>query len=247
MTDRIFSDDRLAALYDLLAPWGEPDDEFYLPFVMNAASVLDVGCGTGQLLIAAREAGHDGRLCGLDPARAMLERARAHRDVIWILGDLSNVSFPWTFDLVVMTGHAFQVFVTDDQVRDALTAIRDALDEDGRFVFETRNPSARAWKHWTPDTVVEIVTPEGDIVHFAREAEEPEGDIVRFTSSFTSPAWDEPLLSNSTLRFPDTDTLGRFLADAGFEIEEQFGNWDRSPLTEKSPEIITIASPSSLR
>ena len=41
---------------------------------MAAPSVLDVGCGTGRLLHRAREAGHAGRLCGVDPDVAALER-----------------------------------------------------------------------------------------------------------------------------------------------------------------------------
>jgi hypothetical protein len=48
-------------------------------------------------------------------------------------------------------------------------------------------------------------------------------------------------MSRSTLRFLDADSLSTFLTDAGFAIEEQFGDWDRSPLTDRSPEIITIA------
>jgi hypothetical protein len=31
------------------------------------------------------------------------------------------------------------------------------------------------------------------------------------------------------------------LIDAGMLIEEQFGDWDRQPLTDTCPEIITIA------
>jgi SAM-dependent methyltransferase len=243
MVDRMFADPTLATLYDLLAPWGEPDDQFYLPLVMSAPSVLDVGCGTGQLLISAREAGHEGRLCGLDPAKAMLDQARQREDVIWILGDLTNVVFPVSFDLVVMTGHAFQVFLTDDQVRASLAAFHDALASGGRFAFETRNPSARAWERWTPEHVLDIVSPDGDPVRFTRNVELPvTGDLVRFTSTFTSPAWEEPLLSHSTLRFLNADTLAAFLNAAGFTIEKQYGDWDRSPLTATSPEIITIAS-----
>jgi hypothetical protein len=33
----------------------------------------------------------------------------------------------------------------------------------------------------------------------------------------------------------------RFLDDAGFAVEEQFGDWQRGPLTGTSEEIVTIA------
>ena len=124
---------------------GDFDFDFYLPLVMSAANVLDVGCGTGELLRLARRSGHTGRLCGLDPADAMLEQARCESDVEWVLGDLSSVAWEREFDLIVMTGHAFQVLVEDDEIRDALGAIRSALTDSGRFVFETRNPRVREW------------------------------------------------------------------------------------------------------
>jgi 2-polyprenyl-3-methyl-5-hydroxy-6-metoxy-1,4-benzoquinol methylase len=65
MIDRLYSHPALVALYDTFGA-GRRDFGFYVPLVMLAQSVLDVGCGTGALLHAAREAGHAGRLCGLD-------------------------------------------------------------------------------------------------------------------------------------------------------------------------------------
>jgi SAM-dependent methyltransferase len=241
MVDRIFAEPSLATLYDLLAPWGEPDDRFYLPLVMAARSVLDIGCGTGQLLHAAREAGHTGRLTGLDPANAMLDVARTRDDIDWILGDPSTVSFDREFDLIVMTGHAFQVFLTDEQLRTSLAAIRAALTDEGRFAFETRNPLARAWEDWTTDKAVEIVAPNGDVVSFSRHVDEVTSDTVGFTSTFASSTWDKPQLSQSTLRFLDAAALTTFLSDASLTIEEQYGDWNRQPLTDASPEIIVIA------
>ena len=80
MVDRLFREPSLAELYDAFCV-GRRDFGFYLPLVMSAARVLDVGCGTGELLRLARRSGHTGRLCGLDPADAMLVQARRQEDV----------------------------------------------------------------------------------------------------------------------------------------------------------------------
>ena len=241
MVDRIFANTVLAELYDTFS-LHRRDFDFYLPLLMSAESILDVGCGTGELLHTAREAGHSGRLCGLDPAAAMLDQARQKQtNVEWTLGDLSSLNWRREFDLVVMTGHAFQVFVDDDQLRDALAAIRSLLTEDGRFAFETRNPLARAWERWSPDHAVEVEY-NGQTVRMARQVENPvTGDLVSFTHTFTSPSWDQPQVSRSTLRFLDLDSLSSFLSRTGFAVEEQFGDWEGQPLTETSPEIITVA------
>ena len=253
MADRSFSDLSLAALYDALNPWGRSDD-FYLDLVLSARSVLDVGCGTGRLLGRALEAGHEGRLCGLDPAAAMLVQARrrARTDaegsggapVEWVLGDLAATRWEREFDLVVMTGHAFQVLLGDEELRGALATIRQALSDDGRFVFETRNPAARAWERWTPEHVREVTDAHGDVVRVWHEVETPEaGDRVTFTETFDHPGWEQPRVSRSTLRFLGPDALDGFLTEAGFAVAERFGDWGRGPLTPTAPEIITVARP----
>lgn len=240
--DHLFTEPALAELYDRWAPARQRGDfGFYLPLVMSAASVLDIGCGTGELLRMARQAGHTGRLCGLDPAPAMLAVARQQPDVEWVLGDAASASWRQEFDLVVMTGHAFQVLVSDDEVRAALAAVRVALAPGGRFAFETRNPAARAWEDWVPGNAVQATGPTGAVVTMAHQVVAPfDGATVSFTSTYTSPHWPEPQVSRSTLRFLSAAELAAFLAGAGLAIQEQFGDWDRAPLTGTSPEIITI-------
>jgi ubiquinone/menaquinone biosynthesis C-methylase UbiE len=222
------------------------DFDFYLPLVMSAEAVLDAGCGTGALLHEARQSGHRGRLCGLDPAAGMLAQARKRRDIEWVLGDLASIAWVHEFDLVVMTGHAFRALIEDDEIRKSLAAIRSALTVNGRFAFETRNPLARAWEGWTPENAAEVTGAEGAPVRIATQVDTPfDGRIVSFTHTFISPAWARPRLSRSILRFLDADMLSSLLGGAGFAIEEQFGDWDRQPLSGTSPEIISIARPAS--
>lgn len=140
-----------------------------------------------------------------------------------------------------MFGHAFQVFVEDEELRESLRTIRSALNDGGRFAFETRNPPARAWEGWTSDRVRTVVR-DGCVVCMAHEVETPVvGDVVSYTTTFTSPDWVRPEVSRSTLRFPRQGLLAGFLRDAGLAIERQYGDWDRSPVTDTSPEIITVA------
>ena len=243
MVERQFTESRLAALYDVFYPPAQRDDfAFYLPLVMSARAVLDVGCGTGALLHMARESGHAGRLCGLDPAAGMLNQARQRSDIEWVLADLSSVAWDREFDLVVMTGHAFQELVGDNEIRAALAAIRRALVDGGRFAFETRNPRDCAWERWATEYSAEVTDTTGARVRCEYRVEEPiEGGVVHTSSTYTSAAWEQPEVSRGALRFVEPDSLAAFLVDAGLEIEEQFGDWTRSLLTDASPEIITIA------
>ncbi|MFK3981681.1 class I SAM-dependent DNA methyltransferase [Micromonospora sp. NPDC050397] len=243
MVDHQFADADLARLYDVFYPWEQRDDlAFYLPLVMSARSVLDIGCGTGMLLRQVREHGHQGRLCGLDPGHGMLERARERTDVEWLLGDLSSATWDREFDLAVMTGHAFQVLLSDEDLRAALLTIRSALTDGGRFAFETRNPSDRAWRYWTPEHGREVTVPTGAVVRMEHEVEQPVRDgFVTFTTTYTSPTWAGSRTSRSTLRFLDRDQLRAILVATGLVVEEQFGDWAGGPLTDTSPEIITIA------
>ncbi|HYM27778.1 MAG TPA: methyltransferase domain-containing protein [Steroidobacteraceae bacterium] len=243
MADELYADTQLAALYDRLYP-GAADFGFYLPLVMAAQCVLDVGCGTGALLHAARARGHAGRLCGLDPAEAMLAQARARGDIDWIRADLASAGWIEEFDLVVMTGHVFQVFVADSELRAALAAVRRVLKPHGRFAFDTRNPAARAWESWPAQAPIEVEGPGGERIRLTRQVLAPfDGRTVTFTETFSAPGWSQPRLSRSTLRFLDATQLGRFLAEAGFTIEAQFGGFAREPLTPRSAELVTIARP----
>jgi SAM-dependent methyltransferase len=227
-----------AAWYDVLNPWG-PSDDFYLGLVMSAERVLDVGCGNGSLLHRARDLGHTGRLCGLDPDPAMLDQARVRTDIEWVLADAASAAWDREFDLAVMASHAFQVFVEDDQLRESLSAIRTALVDGGRFAFETRDPRARAWEGW--NTSFEIRNPGGEVARVEYEVQDVQDDVVRLTESLSGKWWDRPQTEHGALRFLGPESLTTFLHEAGFVVDAQLGDWHRGPLTETSEEIITIA------
>jgi SAM-dependent methyltransferase len=220
--DPIFADPRLAEIYDPLDP-DRSDLDAYLAYVdrFAARSVLDVGCGTGTFacLVAAR--GID--VVGVDLAAASLEVARrkpAADRVRWVLGDATSVP-PCQADLAVMTGNVAQVFLGDDEWSEVLTAVHAALRPGGAFVFEMRDPRARAWEAWTRAATFERVDLPGvGPVEQWVDVTEVAGELVSFTWTFRFERTGDELTSVSTLRFRERDGVEASLAAAGFELLE---------------------------
>jgi SAM-dependent methyltransferase len=234
-----YSDAEAAALYNVLNPWGA-SDAFYLSLIQHAAAVLDVGCGTGRLLHCARDAGHEGRLCGVDPDPAMLALAAQRSDVEWVQATAASITFEREFELALMTGHAFQLLITDDEVGASLRAIHAALVLGGQFAFETRNPEVRAWEGWH-QVQIEVVDPRGRPLLVWYDIESVVNDVVTLTE--VTGERDRTVLraDRGVLRFLDLHSLDCFLREAGFAIEERVAGWQNEPFKASSEEIITIA------
>jgi SAM-dependent methyltransferase len=234
-----YSDADAAALYDVLNKWG-PSDDFYLSYGMGAASVLDVGCGTGGLLVRAREDGHTGRLAGIDPDVAMLDRARKRLpDAEWVEGKAADLTWVGEFEVAVMASNAFQFLVAD--LEESLARIRTALADGGRFVFGTRNPEVGEWESWNPSNPFDVVDHNGRELRMIYHVENVEGDAVTFTET-TALRDNTPLRTDrATLNFLGVDALNAVLTKAGFTVEAQYGDWDRSSFKSTSENIITVA------
>src|SRR5262249_34959685 len=140
--EALYNDPELAPFYDLENAWG-PDLDYCRTLAAPGRSLLDLGCGTGRFAAAIARAGRH-RVVGVDPAEAMLSIAREREGgaaVTWVRADARNVRFAERFDLVVLTGHAFQVFLTPADQLAVLRTIAWHLTPRGRFVFDTRNPA----------------------------------------------------------------------------------------------------------
>jgi SAM-dependent methyltransferase len=243
MPDAIFAEPRLAAVYDTFNP-PEEDRAFYLRLAGAVPKrILDLGCGTGWLCCALAERGHD--VTGLDPAAAMLAVARRRpgsERVRWVEADARSFAFPERFDLIVMTGHVFQVFLEDADVQSVLQAARRHLAPGGRLAFETRNPHVREWEAWNPAASRERATIDGiGNVEVHYRVVEVAGDRVTFETHHRFLATGETAVSPSTLRFMQREELADHLTRAGFATVAWHGWWDGAPFTPESREIIVVA------
>jgi SAM-dependent methyltransferase len=171
----------------------------------------------------------------------MLDFARRHSDIDWVEGTAASMTWDREFDLAVMMSHAFQCFVTDDELRTSLAAIRRALVDGGRFVFETRNPAVREWEEWNPRNPINVVGPAGREVRVTYEVQAVDGDVVIFTETTSDPEGTVLRAERGRLRFLDRDALTRFLIEVGFTVDAQYGGWFGERLEQTSREIVTFA------
>lgn len=219
MPDAIFAHPRLAAVYDKFD--GHRDDlNSYLALAdeLSAATVLDIGCGTGSLAVLLAAGGRT--VIAVDPAEASLTIAKAKdgaAKVRWIHGDATALP-PLSADLAVMTGNVAQVFLADAEWEQTLRGIGAALRPGGHLAFETRRPEYRAWQEWAADTApVALDVPESGMVEQRREVTQVSLPFVSFRYTYR---FDDGtvLTSDSTLRFRSRDEVESSLAAHGYRV-----------------------------
>jgi demethylmenaquinone methyltransferase/2-methoxy-6-polyprenyl-1,4-benzoquinol methylase len=153
--------------------------------------VLDSCCGTGDLAIAAAEAG--GKVTGIDFSKPMLERARVKApELEWVEGDALALPF---------ADSSFDAATVGFGVRNL-----SELDKGLRELRRVLRPGSRL-------AILEITRPRGLLAPFYRlwfDAVIPAaGKVLPGGSAYT-------YLPASVRRFPDPEGLARLMDDAGF-------------------------------
>ncbi|MBN1477716.1 class I SAM-dependent methyltransferase [Candidatus Sumerlaeota bacterium] len=153
-----------APFYDLFPVYtGREDVEFYVQAARaSEGPVLEIGCGTGRVLIpTARE----GLTCvGVDPSAAMLERCRANLAaepselqgrITLVESEMQRLDLGRLFALITCPFRPFQhILSTEDQI-EALRHVHRHLAPGGRFIIDIFDPRLDALLHPEESGVLE--------------------------------------------------------------------------------------------
>ena len=234
-----YQDPLIAQIYDEANPRAQ-DTEFYVSLAgLSPCTVLDLGCGTGTLCCALAERGH--RVTGVDPAAAMLAVARNKpqaEQVEWVEASAQSYKTQQRFDLIVMTGHAFQILLTDADMLAALQTMSGHLTERGRAAFETRNPHLDWSAEWAARAPAIRTLPGRQLVE-TLEITGADADFISFQTSYRFPHMT--MFTRSTLRFPSREHVEDLIDRSGLVVYDVFGDWDAGPFdAARSREIIFV-------
>jgi SAM-dependent methyltransferase len=235
MADAHYDNPALAELYDLDGG-RSPDRDFYLSLASSATqSILDLGCGTGLICNEFAARGH--AVTGIDPSPAMLDIARGkqHGGIIeWILSTAQSYRSEKRFDLIIMTGHAFQVLLDEQDVEAAFDTIRMHLKPGGAAVFESRNPAVNWADRWNHDY---ILNGQNGPIPVSRRVLSNSNGLIAFETRYGLE--NGTLTSASVLRFWTRGEIERHAAQGGLVVERLMGGWDGAPFDpETSEEMI---------
>ncbi|WP_337441987.1 class I SAM-dependent methyltransferase [Ensifer adhaerens] len=241
-SDKLYNDPGLVAFYDIENGW-TADSQYLKTMAEGRASILDLGCGTGMLTAALAETGK--RVVGVDPAAAMLDVARQRPGgdrVRWVEGDGRTIRLGETFDMVLLSGHAFQVFLTRQDQLATLRTIAAHLSPEGRFIFDSRNPLVEEWREWTPEeSERDIVHPAlGRVLAWNDVRHDPETGVVEYGTFYRAASDGRVYEARSKIAFPSHEDLVAMIDEAGLVVETWLGGWDGRPFEMSAPEIIPI-------
>jgi SAM-dependent methyltransferase len=150
---------RDAVLYDWEYRRRRDDVAFYRMLAgERGGPVLDLGCGSGRVMLPLVRDGH--RVCGIDLSPQMLTRAsqrlqrvaaRRRDNAMLVRGDLRALPVRGRFPLVIAAFHTVQHLVDDRELVAMFKAVRRLVGSDGWFAFDVFSPDP-AWLSRPPDT-----------------------------------------------------------------------------------------------
>lgn len=237
-----------ALFYDHVATGVEGDVAFYVEEAYSARSpVLEIGCGTGRILIPVAEAGLE--VVGLDASPDMLAIAGKklewcgpdiHGRVQLVRGDMRDFALDRLFSLVTIPYRAFlHNLSVEDQLR-TLERVRAHLSEDGRLILNVFDPKVQllAAGRWSvpsgrrrefvhPRTGNRVTIKED--FRYDVDGQLVEGEFVFDEIDDATGAIVATTHSPLTLRYIFRYEMEHLLARSGLRVEMLFGDFKRGP------------------
>ena len=247
MLESLYSD---ARLYDLMFP--QPSGlgskaRFYLDLAATTGGpVLELGCGTGSMLVPIVERGITCQ--GIDLSGSMLARAREKLEARGVtaglhVGDMTDFDLDERFGLVFVASNSLTHLHAADDVVSCFRAVRRHLTPGGRFAFDVFNPSVQvlAGADGQRRERQRFADPErGEIRVDVEERYDAAAQVTRGLWYFSTESEPDFVVSSVEVRSFFPQELVLLLEAGGLRLVERFGDVERVPFTGDAPSQVCI-------
>jgi SAM-dependent methyltransferase len=189
----------------------------------KAASVLELGCGTGNMAPLFLQAG-----CiytGTDISEHMLAIAKQkHKNAVFVKADMRDFELQQKFDFCLAAGRTVSYLVTDEDVWNCFKTVSSHMNENGIFCFDFIDASR----------FIPLIAQEKEVVHeaFHEQIQYKRSSFwkINAAQSFTF-HWHSAFYElkengeaiflgddESTIRAFTKDDIGLFLQCSGFQV-----------------------------
>lgn len=220
--------------------------------------LLELGCGSGRLLIPMARAGY--QITGIDNSTAMLARAgqrlagepeAVQERVTFIEMDMVELTLPGQdgrYPLIILPYNTF-LHLDSPQKRVVLNNLRRYLREDGRLFIDLINPLFIANTPNDHFLTLEnsFSDPDSDemVLQFASNQLEKKSQTLHITWIFDATPQSGGSINRTVSRmayhYLFAHQIELLLAEKGYRLETMAGDYDQSPYHEESDRLIVIA------
>ncbi|MCA9832549.1 MAG: class I SAM-dependent methyltransferase [Thermomicrobiales bacterium] len=251
----------IVELYDLEHADFAEDVELLLELAdLGDGPILELGCGTGRVLLPLAEAGHS--VVGIDSSEPMLSVARqriidSHEQISAhvIQGDMTELARVeggpcgpcGPYGLVIASLNSLMHLTTPEAQRMAIQGSWELLASGGRLVIDTLNPSLSQLNHLLNTTHLEgsWVRADGSTVDkwgHRRPGNAPQTmDTLLWYDSVQADGTVQRVRTRFELRYVYQSELALMLEVAGFSYVDWYGNYELDPWDAESERIIAVA------
>lgn len=250
----------IAELYDYVIPYRDRGDvEFFVEAAQSSGGpVLEVGCGTGRVLLPTARAGIT--ITGLDASPSMLaicrrrvaaepEPVRSRIDLVE--ADMRDFALGRRFALATIPFRPFQHLLTVADQLACLTTIREHLQPGGQLILDLFNPSLDALAQQATGEIVasepEVTLPDGRklVRHHRivrRDRFEQINDVELLYDISHPGGHEERLVHAFRMRYLFRFEAEHLLLRAGFAIDTLYADYGKNAYGSKYPgELIFVA------
>jgi SAM-dependent methyltransferase len=237
----------------------DKDVSFYVDYSKKAnGRTLELGCGTGRILIPTAAAGCG--ITGLDLSTFMLNKCRekltkqpeeVQKRVKLIQGNMTDFKTGEKYSLITLPFRAFQHLIMVEEQKTCLNCIREHLRLRGLLIIDIYNPNPARLIPGSKfgeeiGDLPETPLPDGRTVRRAsrmvglhRDQQFNDIELIYYVTHPDSRT--ERLVQSFPMRYYYRYEMEHLLVLCGFKIFNLFGDFDGSAFSADSPEMIFIA------